>query len=307
MTCDLFTSLQAREEDYWVTSSSGIPLSELSKSTPIVAQYCGPDAMMAGSQDCGCMSRTFDCSIHPSTRDAWISSQAASLAKIFPSLAKVPGSRASDQDYGKNLPGLLAKYDPATHSLKTAQCSLIEDSTSCLAILPRWGSMRNGRLYQQPKLVLPIAGNASGSWPTPDASMGTGGRVSKAPPLGLRPSGSKKSITLNDAVKWANVLQWPTPTVCDNYNRKGASTTSGNGLATAVNLFPTPTTRDHKGGANWANRQRNGKPRPRGDMTLPDVVEAWGGSINPVWVCWIQGFPLNWFQAGGTASPMSDE
>ena len=103
------------------------------------------------------------------------------------------------------------------------------------------------------------------------------------------------------------VAMWPTPTVCGNYNRKGASTTSGDGLATAVKQFPTPTTRDHKGGANWANRQRDGKPRPVGDMTLPDVVEAQGGSLNPVWVCWLQGFPLNWFQAGGIPSPMSDE
>jgi hypothetical protein len=37
------------------------------------------------------------------------------------------------------------------------------------------------------------------------------------------------------------VKQWPTPTVCGNYNRKGASTTSGDGLATAVRMWPTPT------------------------------------------------------------------
>ena len=37
------------------------------------------------------------------------------------------------------------------------------------------------------------------------------------------------------------VLLWPTPTVHGNYNRKGASATSGDGLATFVSLFPTPT------------------------------------------------------------------
>jgi hypothetical protein len=41
---------------------------------------------------------------------------------------------------------------------------------------------------------------------------------------------------------------WPTPTVCGNYNRKGASATSGDGLATAVSRWPTPTARIHKGG-----------------------------------------------------------
>lgn len=33
---------------------------------------------------------------------------------------------------------------------------------------------------------------------------------------------------------------WPTITVCGNYNRKGASATSGDGLATAVKLWRTP-------------------------------------------------------------------
>jgi hypothetical protein len=49
-------------------------------------------------------------------------------------------------------------------------------------------------------------------WPTPDASMGTGGRVSKEPPVGKRKSGAKKSITLNDAVKWE---MFPTPNTVD--------------------------------------------------------------------------------------------
>ena len=33
---------------------------------------------------------------------------------------------------------------------------------------------------------------------------------------------------------------WPTPTVCGNHNRKGASKHSGDGLATAAKLWPTP-------------------------------------------------------------------
>lgn len=42
---------------------------------------------------------------------------------------------------------------------------------------------------------------------------------------------------------------WPTPTNCGNYNRKGASANSGDGLATAVKQWPTPTaTLGTKGG-----------------------------------------------------------
>lgn len=69
--------------------------------------------------------------------------------------------------------------------------------------------------------------------------MGTGGRTSKEFPSGKRPSGAKRSITINDAVKW-----WPTPTVNGNHNRKGLSPQSGDGLATAVARFPTPRAAD---------------------------------------------------------------
>jgi hypothetical protein len=40
---------------------------------------------------------------------------------------------------------------------------------------------------------------------------------------------TNKSVSLDRFVK-----MWPTPTICGNYNRKGASKTSGNGLATEV-------------------------------------------------------------------------
>ena len=36
--------------------------------------------------------------------------------------------------------------------------------------------------------------------------------------------------------------------------------------------WPTPTSRDHKGGANLENRQRDGNPRKESDMTLPDAI-----------------------------------
>jgi hypothetical protein len=50
---------------------------------------------------------------------------------------------------------------------------------------------------------------------------------------------------------------WPTPTVCGNYNRKGASATSGDGLATAVQKWPTPTANDSK---NLGGGQPNESP-----------------------------------------------
>jgi len=40
--------------------------------------------------------------------------------------------------------------------------------------------------------------------------------------------------------------QWPTPTICGNYNRKGASKTSGDGLHTAVMQWPAGPGEQHE-------------------------------------------------------------
>src|SRR5690606_7975016 len=81
---------------------------------------------------------------------------------------------------------------------------------------------------------------------------------------------------------------WPTPTVAGLWNPKGASAKSGDGLATAVARWPTPTANDAK------------------NATLPPSQETWDslpgelrrrgerGSLNPTWVEWLMGFPLGW-------------
>ena len=62
----------------------------------------------------------------------------------------------------------------------------------------------------------------------------------------------------------AALVKWPTPTVCGNHNRKGASPTSGDGLATAVS----------KEGCS-------------------------GGPLNPTWVEWLMGWPIGWTDLEG--------
>jgi hypothetical protein len=95
--------------------------------------------------------------------------------------------------------------------------------------------------------------------------------------------GSGRGATLTTAVMARNL--WPTPTVCGNYNRKGASPTSGDGLATAVLKFPTPSTL----GINGGSHSRAAAVK-RGQA----VTEVNGGSLNPTWVEWLMGWPLGW-------------
>jgi hypothetical protein len=90
----------------------------------------------------------------------------------------------SVQDFGKKWHGSFAKYNPDTHSLRTHQCSLFEDSTEYCVTLPKWGLMLNGECWEQQTLEHSIRGIESGlspnlppppsKWPTPTTPSGGG-------------------------------------------------------------------------------------------------------------------------------------
>ena len=127
-----------------------------------------------------------------------MSSAAASPAKTSHWPAAGPDWPANARVFGGSSQGSLGNYDPATSSLRTSQLSLLEDSTSSLAILPRAGSMRNGTIYQRQPLVPLTAGTASGLLPTPVG----------------RDSGSTgpAEFDRNGLALRAWVKAWPTPT-----------------------------------------------------------------------------------------------
>lgn len=86
-----------------------------------------------------------------------------------------------------------------------------------------------------------IAPGLSPSWPTPTAqdSENAGG-------LGSIERGNR-GFSLYQAAR-----HWPTPTVCGNHNRAGASPSSGDGLSTAAKMWPTPTAAEY-GSSNNGN------------------------------------------------------
>lgn len=88
---------------------------------------------------------------------------------------------------------------------------------------------------------------------------------------------------------------WPTPTVCGNYNRKGASKTSGDGLATAVKNWPTPTASASasKGSSPASLTRKSGADRSN-DRLDHAVMASDGGQLNPPWVEWLMGWPIGW-------------
>jgi len=96
-----------------------------------------------------------------------MSSAEDSLAKTFQQQEKELVSQENEADFGEKWPESLAKYDPNTHSWRTHQCLLFEDSTECLAIFPRWGMMHDGELWELAMSAHLIEENESGYWPTP--------------------------------------------------------------------------------------------------------------------------------------------
>ena len=127
---------------------------------------------------------TFAHSMESLGEEKSMSSQAVFHAKTLVPQEKESGLTEKGQDFGEKWQGSFAKYDPATHSLRTPQCSLFEDSTEFCAILPKWGLMLNGELWEQQTLVQSTRGIESGlspnlppppsKWPTPTTPSGGG-------------------------------------------------------------------------------------------------------------------------------------
>jgi len=124
-------------------------------------------------------------------------------------------------------------------------------------------------------------------WPTPRARDGQ--------PEGLQSGMDRMGKYATCSLPTAVAL-WPTPTVCGNYNRKGASANSGDGLATAVAKYATPQAMDYRTGqiSRWKDPART--------QNLNDQV---GGQLNPTWVEWLMGWPIGWTDLKPSATAKS--
>ena len=237
----------------------------------------------------------------------------ASRARTSAQRDEAQGSRENVPASGLSLLGSLARFDPASSSWKTPQCSLVEGLDEFSETWPRWGSMRNGACWAR-LTPAPLTGeNASGFLPTP-TTIDSGSRFNKSQSEGaaLRPTlgamarfdlwptpqahdchpgnparvgrfGTKHGgRNLND-----EVAMWPTPLATDGKNG-GPNQRGGKGdlrLASAVHQFATPQSRDHRTG------QPHRFENPDRTKNLNDQI---GGQLNPPWVEWLMGWPIGW-------------
>jgi DNA (cytosine-5)-methyltransferase 1 len=83
---------------------------------------------------------------------------------------------------------------------------------------------------------------------------------------------------------------WPTPKSSPSgpdYARVNREGSGGDDLATAVarRSIPTPQASDHRSGKGYSHE---------GKTQTPQLRHNSGGQLNPTWVAWLMGFPLDW-------------
>lgn len=337
---DHFISSLAVAEVCCRTSSSDTGPSAPSKSTRTVSKSSCSDRQRG----------TFPGSLSSGTsvnlmaipgEDSLTSLPAASPVRILAPLAEERGFLALAQVCGQSSPVSLARYDPATHSLRTPQRLLFEDSQQSLQTLPAWGWMHAGVVSGLTMSGPGISANGRGFLPT------------------ARAQERQQHNSRDASVALSTAVLLPTATVHGNNNRRGISANSGDGLVTRIrrSLLPTPDAGDWKQDGldaskrrldKWSTMNLNAAVRlfptiTQSMATWGDFVQAqqrgnnpqrltyatasardWrshkarratleknsrplneqiGGSLNPTWLGWYMGWPMDWDARGMPQEP----
>lgn len=252
---------------------------------PTPAKSSEKEHLTDGSQACQCGKGTLDCSIHPSTPEAWTLSMRASLARILasPEIRRGLALKREAVCTVKSSES-LAWFDPESCSLKTSQQSLLTDSQPSLLTLPRSGLMRNGYVFELPIVGRRTIGTGGSYLPTPTVTSGAQVAWDKTP-------GQTGGTTLGGWVKY-----WPTVSTRGFVNdgdliglAKMADTWeefSQMAYRAAASkkerYWPTPKAHDAKDTNAPSEANRN----------TPKLDSAVGGKLNPSWVEWLMMFPI---------------
>lgn len=273
--------LQEQEEASWAGSCLAGAPSALLSLIPTAEASCLHDS----ATECLSHSRYgMTCAVSTEPNGAGTSMLLAgdSLAKTFPPQEKAQESTASDPACGEKWQGSFAKYDRDSRLWRTHQHSLLGGFTEFSETWPRWGSMRNGECWERTTAAPPTSASESGLWQTPVADDAVDREKGKW--------NSRGEPKLS-----AQVLKWPTPRASDG--EKGGPNQRGSKgdltLPSAVHHFPTPTATQHKG---WSANHNRADTDDRLDYTIEREAAntAQPGRLNPTWVEWLMGWPIEW-------------
>ena len=199
------------------------------------------------------------CRCHTST-----SSAADSPAKTSASPARAEESTGHARVFGASTRDSFASFDPATSSWRTSQLSLDGGLSVFSETWPRAGMTRSGTASRLRPLAPLTDATGSGLLHTPTAKANQ-----DAPSMRSRDAGS-----------WFRDERWPTPSARD-WKDSGDGRMGRGQLPDAVReSYKTPTSAplSHGGSGDELHKQ----------------VAPNGGPLNPQWVAWLMGFPIDW-------------
>jgi hypothetical protein len=246
---------QALVAEYLGESSLDGEQSAPLSGNPIQQAYCAPDKMTVFSR----LFR-FGMTYKPLTESRGEELLTLYLAgfhaKTLAQQEKALELTESEAECGEKWRASFTKYDPNTSSWKTHQCSLLGDLDEFLETWPQWGLMRDGECWEQRTLEQTIRGTESG-------------------------------LSEN---------KWPTPLTQDSYERSAwkiiaQANEGGKARMTLtrkvkyMEKMPTPVAR------MWKDNGQSPSELNRKSETLATKA---GGSLNPTWVEWLMGWPLEW-------------
>lgn len=249
--------LQGREAASWEENSLAGAPAALSNLMPTAAPSCSPGSATA----CSNPSRS-GMTLRRSTGGrgpgalTWF--RVDSPVRTYLPPAPEQASEGNAADSGPSSPGSLAKFNPASYSWKTAQCSLFGGLMSFSETLPRWGSMRAGELFPLPT---PSGLEAHRAWITSASASGL-----SLPTPSLRASDADKG-------GHGDLIQ----AVRGNSNKH-------------FKRMPTVVAVSNTGGRCGLD----GGSHARATLTDQEKKELTGGILNPAWVEWLMGWPIGW-------------
>ena len=210
-------------------------------------------------------SGTSDAPISDDWPDWWTSSLRDSLA----SRTAPPASgleQLTNAISGRTPLDAFAKWDPGGSCWRTFQASLLTNTPEPWSeSWPTSVMTLSGTAYRLRPLVPHTSVGGGSVFPTP--------LVSDAPDAGGPPNQSMNAKKWNGANSLGQMARqgiWPTPTVNGNNNRKGLSEKSGDGLQTAVRMWPTHRASDGEKGPDQGFQLRG-----RHSPALPTAVQLW--------------------------------
>lgn len=252
-----YTYLREQGAESSAASFSDIPAFVLSKLNLTVEKSCSN-----GNEMESCQSSRSGMMSEPLTENHG-EEQLTLFAEDFPVKTLAPQveaqeSKETNRDCGPKWPGSLAKFNRDSYLWKTRQCSLFGGLEEFSEIWPRWGLVHDGELSELTTPAHITNENGSGLFPTPMAS---------------------------EAGKSEHTLKMVTNGQCqmtlDRYiamERKGLI---------PFRKLPTPTLADSK------NVGMNGSHQFNLHKAVA-LLEMNNGKLNPQWVEWLMGWPIEW-------------